>query len=257
MKLRTDTPTATTSFDVQGLDGLATLSFMFSEGQLVRTQHDRPDGDDIDVAAICEGDSNEPHVARRVIREAITDQEPDLTRRQCESLADWALEALAAECADEDYVGFFGVLGIACTVKNAAREVCAKASIEADTAALADAAPALLAALRELHGACGASRVFHVGDLAERNRLIDAYNVAGRLLAGSPAPRWEVALNGENVWSEYDASRPSAAIPTTFATEAEAEKALAEYFTDCREAFERGDMSDDGTEEGFDVRQVR
>jgi hypothetical protein len=53
--------------------------------------------------------------------------------------------------------------------------------------------------------------------------------------------RWQVTLDGENVWSVGGK-------PMTFASEAEAEAELIQYLEDCSEAFEEGYMEDDGSD---------
>lgn len=264
MKLRNDTPTATTTVRSRTFEGTAiTLDFMFSEGQLVRTQCDRPDGDSIDVAGMCDGDLNEPHCARRMLRTAIANQETDMLARDVYALADWALEALAVECGEdgEEYAWFFGTLGYRCgdigedlgdhlnalERPNWPAEKAARESVEADTAALADSAPQLLAAIRWM-----VETEMFLPDHPARQA---AFKAARVLLAQQPAPRWEVALNGENVWSDTDESGTST--PVTFETEAEADAALLEFFADCKADFEAGHLSDNCTDEGYSVRQVR
>jgi hypothetical protein len=53
--------------------------------------------------------------------------------------------------------------------------------------------------------------------------------------------RWQVTLDGENVWSVGGK-------PMTFASEEEAEEELIQYLEDCSEAFEEGYMDDDGSD---------
>jgi len=61
--------------------------------------------------------------------------------------------------------------------------------------------------------------------------------------------RWAVLLDGENVWHCNGK-------PETFATEAEAEAELQQYFKDCEEAVKLGFMSDVGDDCNFRIEEV-
>jgi len=62
--------------------------------------------------------------------------------------------------------------------------------------------------------------------------------------------RWEVVLDGENVWQLNDE-------PHTFATEEEAWAEIDEYFRDCEEAVRQGYMEDVDYDINLRVRQVK
>jgi len=61
--------------------------------------------------------------------------------------------------------------------------------------------------------------------------------------------RWAVLLDGENVWS-------CDGVPETFATEAEAEAELIQYFKDCEDAVAMGYMTDVGDDCDFRIAEV-
>lgn len=62
--------------------------------------------------------------------------------------------------------------------------------------------------------------------------------------------RWEVLLDGENVWHDGDK-------PQTYASEEEAWQAIDEYFKDCEEAVKAGYMIDIDYDLNFRVEIVR
>ena len=62
--------------------------------------------------------------------------------------------------------------------------------------------------------------------------------------------RYEITLGGDAVWFD-DGNQP-----VTFATEAEAEAALAEYFKDCAQAVADGHMTDDGSDDDWRIVPV-
>jgi hypothetical protein len=53
----------------------------------------------------------------------------------------------------------------------------------------------------------------------------------------------------ENVWTQDDA-------PLTFHSRIEAEREIAQHLADMKDAFARGDMSDDGSLDDFRIVQV-
>ena len=61
--------------------------------------------------------------------------------------------------------------------------------------------------------------------------------------------RWEVVLDGENVWS-------TDGVPDTFATEEEAWHELGEFFADCDDAVKLGYMTDGHYDAPYYVRKV-
>jgi len=62
--------------------------------------------------------------------------------------------------------------------------------------------------------------------------------------------RWEVLLDGENVWHDGDA-------PQTYASEEEAWQAITDYFKDCEEAEREGFMIDVDYDLNFRVEIVK
>ena len=61
--------------------------------------------------------------------------------------------------------------------------------------------------------------------------------------------RWEIVLDGENIWS-VDGE------PETFASEQEATQALADHFAECKQAFDNGFMIDDCSNDDYIIRKI-